>query len=169
MKKTKSFAALLAFGLVFGIGLFGAAQNTNAQQTDKQKTEKRKKGDDEKNEKKEDAKERKNQDKLTREATVTREQARATALQQVSGEILEEEIKKENGNFVWAFDIKDSNGKIFDVKVDAKTGAVVSADEDKEDGDDSDNQTRKDKNVFEKMGSGVKHATARVYRKMTGN
>jgi uncharacterized membrane protein YkoI len=170
MKKTKSFAALLALGLVFGIGLFGAAQTASAQQTDKQKTEKKKKGDDEKNEKEEDAKERKNQDKLMREATVTREQARATALRQVPGEVLEEEIEKENGKLVWAFDIKDSNGKIFDVKVDAKTGAVVSADEDKEDdGDDSGNHTRKDKNVFEKMGSGIKSATARVYRKMTGN
>lgn len=168
MKKNKLATALLALGLVFGIGLFGAAQTANAQQTDKQKTEK--KGDGDKNEKKEDSKERKNQDKLMREATVTREQARATALQRVSGEVLEEEIEKENGKLVWAFDIKDSNGKIFDVKVDAKTGAVVSADEDKEDdGDDSGNQTRKDKNVFEKMGSGIKSATARAYRKMTGN
>lgn len=168
MKKNKLATALLALGLVFGIGLFGAAQTANAQQTDKQKTEK--KGDDDKNEKKEDSKERKNQDKLMREATVTREQARATALQRVSGEVLEEEIEKENGKLVWAFDIKDSNGKIFDVKVDAKTGAVVSADEDKEDdGDDSGNQTRKDKNVFEKMGSGIKNTTARVYRKITGN
>ena len=169
MKKTKSTAALLALGLVFGIGLFGAAQTANAQNTGKQKSEKKQDRDDEKDEK-DGAKERKNQDKLMREATVTREQARATALQRVSGAVLEEEIEKENGKLVWAFDIKDSNGKIFDVKVDAKTGAVVSADEDKEDdGDKSDNQSRKNKNVFEKMGSGIKNTTARVYRKVTGN
>ena len=76
MKKNKMFAAILALGLVFGIGLFGAAQNAFAQQNDQKKTEK-KGDDDEKDEKKEDAKERKNQDKLMREATVTREQARA--------------------------------------------------------------------------------------------
>lgn len=169
MKKNKTFAAILALGLIFGIGLFGAAQNANAQQNDKQKTEK-KKDDDEKDEKKEEGKERKNQDKLIREATVTKEQARATALQRIPGEVQEEEIEKENGKLVWAFDIKDSNGKIFDVKVDAKTGAIVSADEDKEDdGDKSDNRTRKDRNVFEKMGSGIKNTTAKVYRKITGN
>lgn len=169
MKKNKSFTAILALGLVFGIGLFGTAQNANAQNTDKQKTEK-KKDDDEKNEKKEEGKERKNQDKLMREATVTKEQARTTALRQVPGEVQEEEIEKENGKLVWAFDIKDANGKIFDVKIDAKTGAVISADEDKEDdGDKSDNQSRKDKNVFEKMGSGIKNTTAKVYRKITGN
>lgn len=170
MKKNKSFAAILVLGLVFGIGLFGAAQNANAQQNDKQKTEKKKDDDDEKDEKKEEGKERKNQDKLMREATITKEQARATALRQIPGEVQEEEIEKENGKLVWAFDIKDSNGKIFDVKVDAKTSAIVSADEDKEDdGDKSDNQSRSNKNVFEKMGSGIKNTTAKVYRKMTGN
>lgn len=169
MKKNKSFAAILTLGLVIGIGLFGVAQNANAQQTNKQKTEKKKDSDDEKDEKKE-GKERKNQDKLMREATVTREQARATALRQVPGEVQEEEIEKENGKLVWAFDIKDANGKIFDVKVDAKTGAILSADEDKEeDGDKSDNQSRKNKNVFEKMGSGIKNTTAKVYRKIIGN
>ncbi len=170
MKKNKSLAAILGLGLVLGIGLFGTTQNANAQTTDKQKTETKKERDDEKDEKKEDAKERKNQDKLMREATVTKEQARATALQKVSGEIQEEEIEKENGRLVWAFDIKDANGKIFDVKVDAKSGAIVSADEDKEDdGDKSNNQSRKNKNVFEKMGSGIKNTTAKVYRKITGN
>lgn len=172
MKKTKSFAAFLALGLVFGIGLFGVAQTASAQNNDKQKSEKKQdRNDDEKNEKNENAKERKNQDKLMREATVTKEQARATALQRVPGEVLEEEIEKENGKLVWAFDIKDSNGKIFDVKVDAKTGAIVSADEDKEDDGDNDsgNQSRKNKNVFEKMGSGIKNTTAKVYRKVTGN
>lgn len=170
MKKNKSLAAILGLGLVLGIGLFGTTQNANAQNTDKQKTEKKKERDDEKDEKKEEGKERKNQDKLMREATVTKEQARATALQRVSGEVQEEEIEKENGRLVWAFDIKDTSGKIFDVKVDAKSGAIVSADEDKEDdGDKSNNQSRKNKNVFEKMGSGIKNTTAKVYRKITGN
>lgn len=170
MKKNKSLAAILGLVLVFGIGLFGTAQNATAQNTDKQKTEKKKERDDEKDEKKEEGKGRKNQDKLMREATVTKEQARATALQRVPGEVQEEEIEKENGKLVWAFDIKDSGGKIFDVKVDAKTGAVLSADEDKEDdGDKSNNQSRRNKNVFEKMGSGIKNTTAKVYRKITGN
>lgn len=170
MKKNKLFAAILTFGLVFAFGLFGTVQTTNAQQNDKDKTEKKKKDDDERNESKEDSKEGKKQDKLMREATVTKEQARATALQRVSGTVLEEEIEKENGKLVWAFDIKDANGKIFDVKVDAKSGAIISADEDKEDdGDKSDNQSRKNKNVFEKMGSGIKNTTAKVYRKITGN
>lgn len=168
MKKNKLFAAILTLGLVVAFGLFGTAQIANAQQNDKQKKEK--KDDDERNESKENSKEGKKQDKLMREATVTKEQARATALQRISGTVLEEEIEKENGKLVWAFDIKDANGKIFDVKVDAKTGAIVSADEDKEDNNDkSDNQSRKNKNVFEKMGSGIKNTTAKVYRKITGN
>lgn len=169
MRTTKSTAAILVLGLVFGIGLFGAAQRVNARQTDKQKSEKKQDRDDEKNEKEDDAKERKNQDKLARQATVTKEQARATALQRVSGEVLEEEIEKENGKLVWAFDIRDAGGKIFDVKVDAKTGAIVSADEDNEDDDKPDNQSGENKNVFEKMGGGIKNTTAKVYRKITGN
>lgn len=169
MKKTKSTTVVLVLGLVFGIGLFGAAQTANAQNTNNQKSEKKQDRDDEKNEKEDNAKERKNQDKLMREATVTKEQARATALQRVSGEVLEEEIEKENSKLVWAFDIRDAGGKIFDVKVDAKTGAVLSAEEDNEDGDKPDNQSGKNKNVFEKMGSGVRNTTAKVYRNVKGN
>lgn len=169
MKKTKSTTAVLALGLVFGIGLFGASQTANAQNIDKQKSEKKQDRDDDKNEKEDDAKERKNQDKLMREATVTKEQARATALQRVPGEIQEEEIEKENGKLVWAFDIRDGGGKIFDVKVDAKTGAILSAEEDNENDDNSNNQSRKNKNVFEKLGGGIKNTTAKVYRKVKGN
>ena len=168
MKKTKSLTALLGLGLVFGIGLLGTAQNAEAQNKDRQKSENKQDRDD-KNEKEDNAKERKNQDKLMKEATVTKEQARATALQRVPGEIQEEEIEKKNGKLVWAFDIREAGGKIFDVKVDAKTGAILSADEDKEDSDKSDNQSRLNKNVFEKMGSDIKNTTAKVYRKVKGN
>lgn len=170
MKKTKLTTAVLALGLVFGIGLFGTAQTANAQNTDNQKSEKNQDRDNDKNEKEEEARERRNQQKWAKEATVTREQARATALQRVPGEIQEEEIEKENGKLVWAFDIKDANGKIFDVEVDAKTGAVLTAEEDNEDEDDdtTDNQSRTNKNVFEKVG-GIKNTTAKVHRKVKGN
>ncbi|MEZ5425771.1 MAG: PepSY domain-containing protein [Pyrinomonadaceae bacterium] len=169
MKLIGSTTAVLFLTLAFSIGLFGAAQTVKAQNTDKQKTEKKHdRDDDEKKEEAEEAKERKNQDKLMREASVTLEQARAAALERVQGKVLEEEIEKENGKLVWSFDIRDENGKAFDVKVDAKTGTVVAAEED-DDEDDAGAQSRGNKNIFEKMGSGIKDTTAKIYRKITGN
>lgn len=77
---------------------------------------------------------------MAKQAKITMEQAKAIALKRVPGTILEEDLEMERGRLQYAFDIKDANGKIFDVEIDAKTGAVLTAVQDngKEDADDDD-------------------------------
>ncbi|MEP7039431.1 MAG: PepSY domain-containing protein [Acidobacteriota bacterium] len=82
--------------------------------------------------------------KLSKDAKITMEQARAIALKRVPGTITEEDLEKEKGRLQYAFDIKDANGKVFDVEIDAKTGKVLKADADKEDEDKSDNEKNDD-------------------------
>lgn len=169
MRTNRSYSAIVGLALVLGIGLLGTAQRASAQDPGAKRTEKKKeKRESGEKKKKED---RKADEELVRQATITREQARATALQKVPGAIQEEEIEKENGTLVWSFDIKDSSGKIFDVKIDATTGAVLSSDEDREDenGKSSVDRDRKSKNILEKMGDGIKHTTAKVFRKIKGS
>jgi uncharacterized membrane protein YkoI len=64
---------------------------------------------------------------LKSEAKVSLEDARATALMKVPGEIKEEELEKENGNLVYSFDIKATGQKdITEVQVSAIDGSIVS-------------------------------------------
>lgn len=167
MRTNKSYSAIVGLALVLGIGLLGTAQRAAAQDSSSPRTEKNKEKK-ERAEEKEKKEGRKAEEELVRQATLTKEQARAIALQKVPGIVQEEEIEKENGMLVWSFDIKDSTGKIFDVKIDAKTGAVLSSSEDREDenGKPSDDRNGKRKNILEKIGGGIKHTTAKVYRKI---
>lgn len=64
--------------------------------------------------------------KLTKEAKITMEQARETALKRAPGKIEEGELEKENGKLVYSFDIRTSDGMITEVQVDAKNGEIVS-------------------------------------------
>src|SRR5438132_539691 len=64
--------------------------------------------------------------KLAKDAKITMQQARTTALKRVSGTIEEGELEKENGKLVYSFDIRTSDGEITEVQVDAKNGEVVS-------------------------------------------
>lgn len=79
-----------------------------------------------------------NMAKYAKEAKITLKEARAIALKRVPGTIIEEDLEKENGKLQYSFDVKDKNGKIFDIEIDAKTGKVLKAVEDKED-EDGDN------------------------------
>ena len=169
MRTYRSYTAMVSLALVLGVGLLGTAQRATAQDAGSSRTEK-KKEKRERAEKKEKEDDHKADEELVRQATITKEQARATALQKIPGTIQEEEIEKENGTIVWSFDIKDSSGKVFDVKIDAKTGAVFSSSEDREDknGKSSDDPDGKGKNILEKMGGGIKHTTAKVLRKIRG-
>ena len=74
--------------------------------------------------------------KLSAQASITMEQAKAIALQKIPGTITEEDLENERGVLQYSFDIKDANGKVFDVEIDAKTGKVLKAVEDTEDEDD---------------------------------
>ena len=79
---------------------------------------------------------------------ISPEQARKTALERVSGTIVEEELEKENGRIVYSIEIRDKDKKVFDVEVDAETGAIVNVEE--EDEDDEDDGAEKQKEMKEK-------------------
>jgi hypothetical protein len=64
---------------------------------------------------------------LKSQAKVSVEDARATAINKVPGEIKEEELEKENGKLVYSFDIQATGQKdITEVQVSAIDGTVVS-------------------------------------------
>ena len=64
---------------------------------------------------------------LQKDAKISVEAARATALKKVSGEILEEELEKEHGKLVYSFDIRVTGQKdITEVQVSAIDGSIVS-------------------------------------------
>ena len=69
---------------------------------------------------------------------ISAEQARQIALERVSGTIVEEELEKENGRIVYSIEIRDKDKKVFDVEVDAETGAIVNVKEEDEDDEDDD-------------------------------
>lgn len=73
---------------------------------------------------------------MVKQAKITMEQAKATALQKVPGEIIEGELEMEKGKLVYSFDIKAADGKIMEVWIDAKNGKILRASEDTEDDDD---------------------------------
>ena len=65
--------------------------------------------------------------KLQKEAKVSVEEARATALKRVPGEIQEEELEKEHGKLVYSYDIRANGQKdITEVQVNALDGTIVS-------------------------------------------
>jgi uncharacterized membrane protein YkoI len=72
-------------------------------------------------------------------ATLTQQQAIDIALQKVSGTVKSAELEDENGTVVYGVHIVDANGKGSDVKVDAKTGNVLQADSDNNDGGNENN------------------------------
>ena len=69
---------------------------------------------------------------------ISAERARQTALERVAGTIIEEELEKENGRIVYSIEIRDKDKKVFDVEVDAETGAIVNVEEEDEDDEDDD-------------------------------
>lgn len=70
-----------------------------------------------------------NQAKLAKQAKITMEQAREIALKRAPGTIEEEELEKEHGKLVYSFDIRNSQGTITEVQVNAKDGSIVSVEE----------------------------------------
>lgn len=177
MNSLKKITAILTVALIAGLGVFGVSSVINAQtqkteqkQENKREQRQDKKGESEETEASEksetggndreeaddneseesEADEQAEQAALASQATVSKEQAQAVALQQVAGEVVKSELEDEDGRVVYGFEIRDRNGKVFDVKVDAKTGAFVkaTADDDEEKGEKSeageDNETESD-------------------------
>ena len=69
---------------------------------------------------------------LAKEATISAAQAEASALQKVPGTVEKTSLDNENGKVVYEVTVRDANGKTVEVKVDAKTGAVVKVEHDGE-------------------------------------
>ncbi|MCL6586170.1 MAG: PepSY domain-containing protein [Anoxybacillus sp.] len=87
------------------------------------------------------------QDQLQAKAKITEKEAMDIALQHVKGQENGTELENEDGVVVYAVEVKDEQGKLSDVKVDAQTGAVVKIDkndQDKAEGEVSDNETNDD-------------------------
>jgi len=165
MTKFNSIIGFLVMALVLGIGICSLPQNADAQ-TDKDKNEKKQEREDDDN----DADEKLSPEEA-RQVKISLEEARAIALKRVGGTVLEEELEKENGRLQYAFDIRDQNGKIFDVEIDATTGAVLQAGEDDDDKDGANEANRqsrqtKKKNVFVRTASSVKNVTVRTVGKL---
>ena len=70
-------------------------------------------------------KESQEQARLAREAKITMEQARETALKRAPGNIESSELEREHGKLVYSFDIRNSKGTITEVQVSAITGRIV--------------------------------------------
>ncbi len=135
MTKVKTVIGFLIVALMVGIGILILPEVSYAQATINSATSvqtecKLEKEDDDDDDKADQA-------KLVKQAQITMEQARAAALGRVAGTVLKEEIEKENGRLPYTFDVcKD--GKLYDVEIDARTGAVLQAGLDDEDDDDDD-------------------------------
>ncbi len=69
---------------------------------------------------------------------VTKEQARAIALERVKGEVVDEEYEKEHGKMVYGFEIKQADGTFMEVKVDEMTGKIIFVGKDDADAEDND-------------------------------
>ncbi|HEY0544479.1 MAG TPA: PepSY domain-containing protein [Pyrinomonadaceae bacterium] len=65
------------------------------------------------------------QEKLAREAKITKEDAQATALKRAPGTVESAELEREHKRLVWSFDIRNSKGTITEVQVSAINGKIV--------------------------------------------
>jgi uncharacterized membrane protein YkoI len=71
-------------------------------------------------------KESQEQARLARQAKITMEQARETALKRAPGSVEGSELEREHGKLVYSFDIRNARGTITEVQVSAITGRIVS-------------------------------------------
>lgn len=62
--------------------------------------------------------------------TIGIDQAMSIAMQEVPGTVTEAELEKEQQKLVWEIEIVTAEKQIFEVEVDAQTGAVLDVEED---------------------------------------
>ena len=142
MKVKALLATLFSIMLVCGLTDFANAQ-TNPSDNKPKATDRQKDND------REDDDSPEMQAKLAKKAKISPEQARKIATDKVAGTIVEEELERENGKLVYSIEIRDANQKVFDVEVDARTGAIVNVEEEFEDEEDEDD-TEESKDAKEK-------------------
>jgi uncharacterized membrane protein YkoI len=70
-------------------------------------------------------KESQKQADLQRQAKITMDQARETALKRAPGKVESGELEREHGKLVYSFDIRNAKGTITEVQVSAINGKVV--------------------------------------------
>ncbi|MGI8670719.1 MAG: PepSY domain-containing protein [Aridibacter sp.] len=83
--------------------------------------------DDEEENDEDEAKE--SEEMLMKQAKITKAQAEKIALKKAPGKVEERELENENNILVYSFDIRNKKGTITEVQVDAKTGKIVSVQE----------------------------------------
>ncbi|WP_066073778.1 PepSY domain-containing protein [Neobacillus soli] len=122
--KKKFLVPALAVAVIGG-GLAGSVLNTSVFAASSDSTSKVEVSD------------KQEQQKLEKEATITKEEAISAALKEVAGKATKTELEDEDGAVVYGIEVTDNQGKKQDVKVDAKTGKVlkVEADDENEKGD----------------------------------
>jgi uncharacterized membrane protein YkoI len=161
MKRIKPSIWFLVIALGLEICVLSLPQAVNAQ-TDKENKEKKQEREDDD---KEDDEKLSPDDK--KKAKISLDEARAIALKRVSGKVIEEELEKEKGRLQFAFDIRDADGKVFDVEIDAITGEVLQAiEDDDEDGDTGQSGSNKTKGSIYRTASTVKKATVKAVGKL---
>lgn len=79
------------------------------------------------------------QTKLAEQAEITEEEAKKTALDRVSGEVVETELEKENKKIVYEFEIKTDSG-LKEVVVDAMTGEILEVEDEENEKEDDDDE-----------------------------
>jgi uncharacterized membrane protein YkoI len=102
MKRYLTLAVMTAIILTAGASLAAAAPKTRQENKETQE-----------------------QARLQRQAKITMEQARETALKRAPGNVEGSELEREHGRLVYSFDIRNSKGTIDEVQVSAITGKVV--------------------------------------------
>lgn len=120
------------------------AQTAQENGQESKNKEKHKSRDQEENDH-EDSDEPQDQSKLASQAKITKEQAREIALKRAPGTIEEEELEREHGKLVYSFDIRNAQGTITEVQVNAKDGSIVSVEEEnaKQEADEKRKEGRK--------------------------
>ena len=131
MKQSNLMMIFLA--LILFAGASTSVVNAQNQNRDDKKVEKEKDDDDD-----DEYDSPEMQKELAKEAKISLEEARQTALARVPGTVIESELDKEKGKVVYEFEIRDKDKKTFDVLVDAKTGEIVGVEADDDDNDNDD-------------------------------
>ncbi len=109
--------------LVTGIAVANGAPRAKTQNNERKESKTKERS--EKRVKSEAGESEQDQAALAREAKITMDQARATALARAAGTVEGSELEREHGKLVYSFDIRNAKGTIDEVQVSAINGRVM--------------------------------------------
>ena len=78
-----------------------------------------------------DEKEKNGKVEMAAAAKVTIDQAVKTALEKVSGKVIEAELEKKHNKLVWGVEVITAENKVMEVHIDADSGSVIDVEEEK--------------------------------------